>query len=78
MHFELVMDWVPVFGSAMEKWVLKGKFNMAFLHFLSNFGIFDDFSKRSMLKVLQNFEKSSNIYSKMLANNEEKPIFNLP
>ena len=35
---------VSGFESAMEKWVL-GKLKNDFLHFLPNFGIFDDFSK---------------------------------
>ena len=37
------------------------------------FAIFDDFSKWSVLKVLRNFEKSSN-----MAKNEEKALFDIP
>ena len=39
---------------------------------LFSFAIFDDFLKLSMLKVLKNIEKSSNM-AKILAKNEEKP-----
>ena len=47
-------SWVSGLGSsAMEKWFLTSKLNKAFLHFLPHFwGIFNDFSKWSALKVL--------------------------
>ena len=57
-------NWVPKtwfsgFGSAIDKWVL-GKLNKDFLHFLPNFlnifGIIDDFSNWSALKVLKNHQ----------------------
>ena len=40
----------------------EGKSRKAFLHFMPNLAIFDEFSKWSMPKVLLlNFEKSSNM-----------------
>ena len=52
VHYLLVTDRVPEIGikgkylKSAEKWVLKVKLNLAFLHFFSIFyGIFDVFSK---------------------------------
>ena len=51
--------------------------NKAFLQFCQIFAIFDDFSKWSTLKVLQNFEKLIK-YGKILAKKWRKVLFNLP
>ena len=58
----------------MKKWV-EGKLNKAFLYFLSY--LFDDFSKWSVIKLLQKFDKSSNMPKNgifFVAKNKDKPL----
>ena len=65
-------NWVSGFGSGLEYWVER-KLKKAFLHFFTQcFAIFNDFSERRAHKVLQSFDKSSN-----MAKNEEKCLVQL-
>ena len=52
--------WVLDFGSAVEKWIF-GQIEQQFSSFFAKFlALSDDFSKWSIPKTLQNFEKLSN------------------
>ena len=73
----LETDWVP------ETWVLEVSWRNGFIKIFFNFfakffGIFDDFSKWSMSKVLQNFKKWSKMPKTFRKKWRKAALFNSP